>query len=156
VIPGRPALLGWRGRPRPSRTAPLGMTKTPTLQVSATAVAFGRGRRRRLIQRSEKISQLVFCPAPRAGQRSGLRGAPPPHESCSALSELRCQPQKESVEPHPCMQVHAGWIDYGSEGKGRDDRFWSRHLHSERECYMKQKCTFHALPEQGTLNLRNW
>jgi len=27
--------LGWRGRPRPSRTAPLGMTKTPTLQVSA-------------------------------------------------------------------------------------------------------------------------
>ena len=35
VIPGRPALLGWRGRPRPSRTAPLGMTKTPTLQVSA-------------------------------------------------------------------------------------------------------------------------
>ena len=35
MIPGRPALLGWRGRPRPSRTAPLGMTKTPTLQVSA-------------------------------------------------------------------------------------------------------------------------
>ena len=35
VIPGRPALLGWRGRPRPSRTAPLGMTKTPTLRVSA-------------------------------------------------------------------------------------------------------------------------
>jgi len=35
VISGRPALLGWRGRPRPSRTAPLGMTKTPTLQVSA-------------------------------------------------------------------------------------------------------------------------
>jgi len=34
VIPGRPALLGWRRR-RPSRTAPLGMTKTPTLQVSA-------------------------------------------------------------------------------------------------------------------------
>ena len=35
MIPGRPALLGWRGRPRPSRTAPLGMTKTPTLRVSA-------------------------------------------------------------------------------------------------------------------------
>jgi hypothetical protein len=35
VIPGRPALLDWRGRPRPSRTAPLGMTKTPTLRVSA-------------------------------------------------------------------------------------------------------------------------
>jgi len=31
VIPGRPELLGWRGSPRPSRTAPLGMTKTPTL-----------------------------------------------------------------------------------------------------------------------------
>jgi len=30
VIPGRPALLAWRGRPSPSRTAPLGMTKTPT------------------------------------------------------------------------------------------------------------------------------
>jgi hypothetical protein len=34
VIPGRPALLGGGG-PRPSRTAPLGMTKTPTLRVSA-------------------------------------------------------------------------------------------------------------------------
>jgi len=36
VIPGRPALLGWRGRPRPSRTAPLGMTKTPTLLEGAS------------------------------------------------------------------------------------------------------------------------
>jgi len=35
VIPGRPALLVWRGDSRPSRTAPLGMTKTPTLRVSA-------------------------------------------------------------------------------------------------------------------------
>jgi len=35
VIPGRPALLGWRGGGRSSRTAPLGMTKTPTLRVSA-------------------------------------------------------------------------------------------------------------------------
>jgi hypothetical protein len=35
VIPGRPALLGWRGGGRPSKTAPLGMTKTPTLRVSA-------------------------------------------------------------------------------------------------------------------------
>jgi hypothetical protein len=35
VIPGRPALLGWMGEPLPSRTAPLGMTKTPTLRVSA-------------------------------------------------------------------------------------------------------------------------
>jgi len=35
VIPGRPSLLVWMGDPRPSRTAPLGMTKTPTLLVSA-------------------------------------------------------------------------------------------------------------------------
>jgi len=27
MIPGRPALLGWRGRPRPSRTAPLGILR---------------------------------------------------------------------------------------------------------------------------------
>jgi hypothetical protein len=35
VIPGWPALLGWRPPPRPSRTAPPGMTKTLTLRVSA-------------------------------------------------------------------------------------------------------------------------
>jgi len=27
-VPGRPALLGWRGDPRPSKTAPIGMTKS--------------------------------------------------------------------------------------------------------------------------------
>ena len=32
MIPGRPTPLGWRGDPRPSGTAPLGMTKTPTLR----------------------------------------------------------------------------------------------------------------------------
>ena len=35
VIPGRPALLGWRGEPRPQELAPLGMTQTPALRVSA-------------------------------------------------------------------------------------------------------------------------
>ena len=57
------------------------------------------------------------------------------------------------------MQVHAGWIDYGSEGKGRDGRFWSRHLHSERECYMKQKCTartWYTQPAKLVGYLRRW
>jgi len=35
VIPGRAALLGWRRGGCPARTVPLGMTKTPTLWVSA-------------------------------------------------------------------------------------------------------------------------
>merc|ERR1712127_940203 len=35
AAPDRPAPLGWRGGPRPTRTAPLGMTKTPTLRDSA-------------------------------------------------------------------------------------------------------------------------
>ena len=35
MIPGRSALLGWRRYPRPSRTALLGITKTPTLLVSS-------------------------------------------------------------------------------------------------------------------------
>jgi len=37
VIPGRPALLVWRGNTRPSRTAPLGMTTTPTLLICSLA-----------------------------------------------------------------------------------------------------------------------
>ncbi len=69
----QPALLGWRGDPRPSRTAPLGMTKTPTLR---------RRRRSSLIIAKNDLERHAHTVSDDAGAdlRSPAGGLPFPYQ----------------------------------------------------------------------------
>jgi len=94
VIPGRPALLGWGGGPRPSRTAPLGMTKTLTHRGSADLL---------------DLKAASPLPGPSLGGSSkgfGIAPAPCPHSGqASDLGVVRTQPV-DHLSPVPKTQKH--------------------------------------------------
>ena len=79
--------MGWRGDPRPSGTAPLGMTKTPTLRVS-----------------TDLLDPRSRAPPPRAlsggsGKRGAIAPAPGSHSGQASDWLWRGVPDQSLVKP---------------------------------------------------------